>query len=71
MGRPRRSGEAFELIHSVVDATYCVDNDNLFVAGYSTGGWLANMWAATSRVPDPAFKASAKLRARPLRACAG
>jgi hypothetical protein len=36
--------EAFELIHSVVDGNYCVDNDNVFVSGYSTGGWLTNMW---------------------------
>jgi poly(3-hydroxybutyrate) depolymerase len=43
-GPTSQEWEAFELIHSVVDANYCVDNDNLFVAGFSTGGWLANMW---------------------------
>ena len=36
--------EAFELFHTLVDATYCVDNDNVFVAGYSTGGTLADQW---------------------------
>src|SRR5262249_39561266 len=36
--------EAFELFHTVVDQNYCVDNDRVYVAGYSTGGWLANMW---------------------------
>jgi hypothetical protein len=36
--------EAFELFHSVVDENYCVDNNRIYVAGYSTGGWLANMW---------------------------
>jgi poly(3-hydroxybutyrate) depolymerase len=43
-GPASQEWEAFELIHSVVDANYCVDNDNVFIAGYSTGGWLANMW---------------------------
>jgi hypothetical protein len=43
-GPTSQEWEAFELIHSVVDANYCVDNDNVFVAGYSTGGWLSNMW---------------------------
>jgi hypothetical protein len=36
--------EAFELIHTFVERTYCVDNDRIFVSGYSTGGWLSNMW---------------------------
>jgi poly(3-hydroxybutyrate) depolymerase len=43
-GPSSQEWEAFELFHTVVDANYCVDNDNVFVAGYSTGGWLANMW---------------------------
>lgn len=36
--------EAFELFHQFVDAHYCVDDNRVFVAGYSTGGWQANMW---------------------------
>jgi len=36
--------EAFDLIHTFVESTYCVDNNRIFVAGYSTGGWLSNMW---------------------------
>jgi hypothetical protein len=43
-GLQSQEWEAFELFHSVVDANYCVDNDNVFVSGYSTGGWLTNMW---------------------------
>jgi poly(3-hydroxybutyrate) depolymerase len=43
-GPSSQEWEAFELFHSVVDANYCVDEDQIFVAGYSTGGWLANMW---------------------------
>jgi hypothetical protein len=43
-GLASQEWEAFELFHSVVDANYGVDNDNVFVAGYSTGGWLSNMW---------------------------
>jgi poly(3-hydroxybutyrate) depolymerase len=37
--------EAFDLIHTFVEKTYCVDNNRIFVTGYSTGGWLANMWS--------------------------
>ncbi|HTA20200.1 MAG TPA: hypothetical protein VK989_12965 [Polyangia bacterium] len=43
-GTASQEWEAFDLFHGVVDANYCVDNDHVFVAGYSTGGWLANMW---------------------------
>jgi hypothetical protein len=43
-GPSSQEWEAFELIHSAVDETYCVDDDNVFVSGYSAGGYLANMW---------------------------
>jgi len=43
-GPSSQEWEAFQLFHSVVDSTYCVDNDHVFVAGYSTGSFLANMW---------------------------
>jgi hypothetical protein len=43
-GAGSQEWEAFDLIHTVVESTYCVDNDRIYVAGYSTGGWLANMW---------------------------
>ncbi|HVU53007.1 MAG TPA: hypothetical protein VHL80_20130 [Polyangia bacterium] len=43
-GPASQEWEAFELFHGVVDSTYCVDNDNVYVAGYSTGGLVANMW---------------------------
>jgi len=36
--------EAFDLIHSFVESSYCVDNNRIYVSGYSTGGWLSNMW---------------------------
>jgi poly(3-hydroxybutyrate) depolymerase len=36
--------EAFELIHGLVESKFCVDNNRIFVIGYSTGGWLSNMW---------------------------
>jgi poly(3-hydroxybutyrate) depolymerase len=43
-GTASQEWQAFELFHSVVDANYCVDNNRVYVAGYDTGGWLANMW---------------------------
>jgi poly(3-hydroxybutyrate) depolymerase len=43
-GPEAQEWEAFQLFHTVVDSTYCVDNDHVYASGYSTGGWLANMW---------------------------
>jgi poly(3-hydroxybutyrate) depolymerase len=43
-GPASQEWEAFQLFHNVVDANYCVDNNRVYVAGYSTGGWLSNMW---------------------------
>jgi len=43
-GPSSQEWEAFQLIHEFVDARYCVDEDRVYVTGYSTGGWLANMW---------------------------
>jgi poly(3-hydroxybutyrate) depolymerase len=28
----------------MVDSNFCVDNDRVYATGYSTGGWLQNMW---------------------------
>jgi poly(3-hydroxybutyrate) depolymerase len=43
-GPQSQEWEAFELIHGLVESTYCVDNNRIYVSGYSTGGWLSNMW---------------------------
>jgi hypothetical protein len=43
-GPTSQEWEAFELFHQFVDTHYCVDNNRVFVAGFSTGGWLANQW---------------------------
>jgi hypothetical protein len=43
-GPASQEWEAFQLFHTVVDENYCVDNDRVYVAGYSTGGWLSNMY---------------------------
>lgn len=43
-GAESQEWEAFELIHGFVESHYCVDNNRIYVAGYSTGSWLANMW---------------------------
>jgi hypothetical protein len=36
--------EAFAKIHEFVEANFCVDNNRVHISGYSTGGWLSNMW---------------------------
>jgi poly(3-hydroxybutyrate) depolymerase len=43
-GPSSQEWEAFELIHTMVDSNFCVDNDRVYATGYSTGGWLQNMW---------------------------
>jgi len=36
--------EAFEDIQRFVDANYCLDLNKIYVAGYSSGAWLAAQW---------------------------
>jgi poly(3-hydroxybutyrate) depolymerase len=36
--------EAFQMFQTVVDHTYCVDDNRLYAVGYETGATLANMW---------------------------
>jgi hypothetical protein len=56
-GPQSQEWEAFELMHTLVEGTFCVDNNQIFVTGYSTGGWLANMWGCYfGGVPDPPRK---------------
>lgn len=43
-GAQSQEWEAFDLIHAFVESTYCVDNNRIYVAGYSSGASLANMW---------------------------
>ena len=43
-GAESQEWEAFDLMHTLIEKTYCVDNNRIYVAGYSTGGWLSNMW---------------------------
>lgn len=53
-GEESMEWEAFELFHTVVTENYCVDSNRVFVSGYSTGGWLANMWGCYFAGVDPA-----------------
>jgi poly(3-hydroxybutyrate) depolymerase len=36
--------EAFQMFQTVVDHTYCVDDNHIYAVGYETGADLANMW---------------------------
>jgi polyhydroxybutyrate depolymerase len=55
-GLQSQEWEAFQLFTSFVDSNFCVDTNRIFVSGYSTGGWLANMWGCYfGSQPDPAF----------------
>lgn len=58
---------AFELVHSVVDANYCVDNARVYVTGYGSGGSLANMlgcYFAGSPTPSRTFASKYHVRAQ-------
>ena len=54
-GAGSQEWEAFDLIHTFVQKSYCVDNNRIFVAGYSSGGWLANMHACYFGGTGPAL----------------
>jgi poly(3-hydroxybutyrate) depolymerase len=43
-GPQSQEWEAFDLMHTLIESKFCVDNNRIYVAGYSTGGWLSNMW---------------------------
>jgi poly(3-hydroxybutyrate) depolymerase len=43
-GPASQEWEAFELFMNVIDANYCIDTNRIYATGYSTGGWLGNMW---------------------------
>jgi poly(3-hydroxybutyrate) depolymerase len=43
-GPTSQEWEAFQLMHDVVDSHYCVDENRIYISGYSTGGWLSNMY---------------------------
>jgi len=58
-GPQSQEWEAFEAIHTFVESHYCVDNDQIYVGGYSTGAWLANLWGCYfGGVPTPPRKFS-------------
>jgi poly(3-hydroxybutyrate) depolymerase len=56
-GLQSQEWEAFQLFTEFVDSNYCVDLNRIYVAGYRTGGWLANMWGCYfAGWPTPARK---------------
>jgi dienelactone hydrolase len=49
--------EAFQEFHDKVESTYCVDNNRIFVSGYSSGGWISNMFSCYfGGIPTPPRK---------------
>jgi hypothetical protein len=70
-GETSQEWEAFELFHTLVESTYCADNNRVFVGGYSTGGWLANMWGCYFAGINPARKFAPNFRIRGQAATTG
>jgi poly(3-hydroxybutyrate) depolymerase len=64
--------EAFQEFHDKVESTYCVDNNRIFVAGYSSGGWVSNMFSCYfGGIPDPPRKFLPKYAVRARAATSG
>jgi hypothetical protein len=65
--------EMFDLMHKVVDSTYCVDDNRVFISGYSSGGWLSNMYGCYfSGIPtNPARRFAPNYRIRGQAAVTG
>jgi poly(3-hydroxybutyrate) depolymerase len=58
-GDKSQEWEAFDLMHTFVESHYCVDNNRVYVAGYSTGGWLSNMYGCYfGGTPSPPLDAA-------------
>lgn len=53
-GADSQEWEAFDLIHTFVESHYCVDNDRIFVAGFSSGAYVSNMYGCYfGGIPSP------------------
>jgi poly(3-hydroxybutyrate) depolymerase len=66
-GLASQEWEDFQMMHDVVQAAYCADNNRIEMAGYSSGGWVANMWGCYfGGIPTPPrkFAPNYALRAR-------
>ncbi len=49
--------ESFENDHAFVTSKFCVDDDKVYMGGFSSGGWLANMYSCYfGGIPDPPRK---------------
>jgi hypothetical protein len=56
-GMSSQEWEAFDLFHNFVESRYCVDNNRIYTAGYSSGGWISNMWGCyLAGIPTPPRK---------------
>jgi polyhydroxybutyrate depolymerase len=56
--------EFFGLMGDQVEQNFCVDQNRVFVAGYSSGSWLANMLGCYYAGPNPARKFGPDLSVR-------
>jgi polyhydroxybutyrate depolymerase len=71
-GNESQEWEAFQMFHDKVESTYCADNNRIFVSGYSSGGWVANMFSCYfGGIPDPARKYLPKYAVRGRAATSG
>jgi len=71
-GNESQEWEAFQMFHDKVESTYCADNNRIFVSGYSSGGWVSNMFSCYfGGVPDPPRKFLPKWAVRGRAATSG
>lgn len=70
-GEASMEWEAFDLMHTLLESKFCVDNNRVYVGGFSTGGWLANMWGCYFAGLDPDRKFAPNFRIRGQAATTG
>ncbi len=71
-GNESQEWEAFQMFHDKVEANYCTDNNRIYVTGYSSGGWIANMFSCYfGGVPTPPRKFLPKWAVRGRAATSG
>lgn len=63
--------EMFEAVHSFIESQFCVDNNRVFVGGYSTAGTLANMLGCYFAGTDPNRQFAPNFRVRGQASVAG
>jgi polyhydroxybutyrate depolymerase len=71
-GNESQEWEAFQMFHDKVESLYCADNNRIYITGYSSAGWVSNMFSCYfGGIPDPPRKFLPKYALRGRAATSG